>query len=129
MRMHALCRWEAGLCRSILAQRDEDGWSGVHCQATIARQAGEIAALEEELSKAQPPAPAASAPGLGSPPPHLHRDWARPRHICAGTGLTTPTSAPGLQLRSEVSEMRLVRERLKRREAQVGATACVGSCR
>ena len=60
----------------------------------------------------------ASAPGLGSPLPHLrrdwahplphlhrdrarplphlHRDWARPCHICAGTGLTRATSAPGL---------------------------------
>ena len=25
-----------------------------------------------------------SAPGLGSPLPHLHRDWAHPCHICAG---------------------------------------------
>jgi hypothetical protein len=31
-----------------------------------------------------------SAPGLGSPHPHLHRDWAHPAHICAGTGLTPP---------------------------------------
>jgi len=40
--------------------------------------------------------PATSAPGLGSPlhigaataspPPHLHWDWARPCHICSGTG-------------------------------------------
>jgi hypothetical protein len=41
-------------------------------------------------------APSTSAPGLGSPHPHLHRDWARPTHICIGTGLTPPTSAPGL---------------------------------
>jgi hypothetical protein len=26
--------------------------------------------------------------GLGAPLPHLHRDWAHPRHICTGTGLT-----------------------------------------
>jgi hypothetical protein len=26
---------------------------------------------------------------------HLHRDWAHPCHICTGTGLTPPTSAPG----------------------------------
>jgi hypothetical protein len=32
-------------------------------------------------------APATSAPGLGSPLPHLHRDWARPCNICTGTGL------------------------------------------
>ena len=30
-----------------------------------------------------------SAPGLGSPLPHLHQDWARPCHICARTGLTS----------------------------------------
>ncbi len=36
------------------------------------------------------------SPGLGSPPPHLHRDWAWPRHICTGTGLGPATSAPGL---------------------------------
>ncbi len=66
---------------------------------------------------------AISAPGLGSPRPHLHRDRAlrdralpchicagsgltpchicagtglTPCHICAGTGLTPATSAPGL---------------------------------
>jgi hypothetical protein len=32
--------------------------------------------------------PATSAPGLGSPLSHLHRDWARPCHICAGTWRT-----------------------------------------
>ena len=32
----------------------------------------------------------------GPPPPHLHRDWARPRHICTGTGPAPATSAPGL---------------------------------
>ncbi len=29
-----------------------------------------------------------SAPGLGSPPPHLRRDCAHPCHICTGTALT-----------------------------------------
>ena len=28
--------------------------------------------------------------------PHLHRDWAHLSHICAATGLSPPTSAPGL---------------------------------
>ena len=32
---------------------------------------------------------------LRSPPPHLHLDWAHPWHICTGTGLVPPTSAPG----------------------------------
>jgi hypothetical protein len=36
-----------------------------------------------------------SAPGLGSPPLHLHQDWARPCHICTRTGLAPSTSAPG----------------------------------
>ena len=39
---------------------------------------------------------ATSAPGLGAPLPHLHRDWAHPLLICTGTGLTPATSAPGL---------------------------------
>jgi hypothetical protein len=34
--------------------------------------------------------------GTGPTLPHLHRDWARPCHICTGTGLAPPTSAPGL---------------------------------
>jgi hypothetical protein len=36
----------------------------------------------------------------GSPLPHLHQDWAHHGHICAGTGLTPPTSAPGLGSRA-----------------------------
>ena len=31
-----------------------------------------------------------------SGPSHQHRDWAHRSHICTGTGLTAPTSAPGL---------------------------------
>ncbi len=41
------------------------------------------------------PAAAASAPGPGSPLPHLRWDRARSCHICAGTGLAAATSAPG----------------------------------
>ena len=50
-------------------------------------------------------APLACVRVLGSPRPHLHRDWAAhicagtgltPAHICTGTGLAPPTSAPGL---------------------------------
>ena len=40
--------------------------------------------------------PPTSAPGLGSPLPHLHRDLAHRCHICTGTGLAPPTSAAGL---------------------------------
>ncbi len=50
---------------------------------------------------------ATSSPGLGSPRPPLHRDWAHPSHhctgtwshpfhICTGPALTRATSAPGL---------------------------------
>ena len=39
------------------------------------------------------PAAATSAPGLGSPVPHLHRDWARPCHIC--TVLCAPPTFSG----------------------------------
>jgi hypothetical protein len=45
-----------------------------------------------------------SAPRLGSPLAHLRRDWARPLHICAGTGLAPCTSAPGL--RSPLPDLR-----------------------
>jgi hypothetical protein len=40
--------------------------------------------------------PATSAPGLGSPLPHLRRDCAHRFHICAATGLTPAASAPRL---------------------------------
>jgi hypothetical protein len=40
---------------------------------------------------------ATSAPGLGSPRPHLRRDWAHPALICTCTGTgSCPKSAPGL---------------------------------
>ena len=39
---------------------------------------------------------ATSAPGLGTPRPHLRRDQTRPAHICTGTGPSPSTSAPGL---------------------------------
>ena len=42
------------------------------------------------------PTPPTSAPGMGSPRSHLHRDGAHPAHICTRTGLTPLTSAPGL---------------------------------
>ena len=35
-------------------------------------------------------------PGVALRMPHLRRGWARPCHICTGTGLTPPTSALGL---------------------------------
>jgi hypothetical protein len=32
--------------------------------------------------------------GLGSPRPHLHRDWAHPAHICTGTCFVRASAAP-----------------------------------
>jgi hypothetical protein len=32
---------------------------------------------------------------LDPPPPHLHRDWAHPRHICSGTGCRCGRTDPG----------------------------------
>ena len=40
--------------------------------------------------------PVTSAPRLGSPLPHLHRDRARPCHASTGTVRTPATPAPGL---------------------------------
>jgi hypothetical protein len=49
-----------------------------------------------------------SSPGLGPPLPHLRRDWARPCHICTGTGLgpalLTRTLAHARTLRTRASE-------------------------
>ena len=63
---------------------------------------------QQELKKSlenRPTVPCVSlmcTPGRGSPPPHLHRDWARPCHICTGTGLAPchicTGTAPGLGL-------------------------------
>ena len=39
-------------------------------------------------------APATSAPGLGSPRPHLRRDWAHPAHIRTGTQVPHVPRAP-----------------------------------
>ena len=52
----------------------------------------------ERPSLDMPKARATSAPGLGSPQPHLHRDWAHPCHICTGAGLTPAESASGTGL-------------------------------
>jgi hypothetical protein len=47
-----------------------------------------------------------SATRLGPPHPHLRRDWARRGHICAGTGLTPATFAPGLGAPAAMSALR-----------------------
>jgi hypothetical protein len=84
-------------------ERDDDEWrrpwrrtapdgriafAPPHRDASVHHLAATIA-----IHRPCPPsaAPATSAPGLGSPLPHQHRDWARPCHISLGT-----SSAPGL---------------------------------
>ncbi len=51
---------------------------------------------QDEHAGQQDRAPAGTTGVAANPRPHLRRDWAHPAHICAGTGLTPPTSAPGL---------------------------------
>ena len=64
-------------------------------RATNARAQTAIAQADRE------PHPTA-APGA-PPGPLLHWDWAHPCHIFTGTGLTAPTSAPGLGSRVPTS--------------------------
>ena len=75
--------------------------------------------------------PATSAPGLGSPLPHLrrdrashlHEDCARPAHICTGTGLGPAKSAPGLGLGTATSAPGLRSPRPHLRGTRRGARA------
>jgi hypothetical protein len=48
--------------------------------------------------------PAISAPGLGSPLPHLHRDWVHRLHICTGNGLMDAGAAH--EASSDLSRLR-----------------------
>jgi hypothetical protein len=66
---------------------------------TLARALWELSRqpmLQAKMQYSPRFAAATSAPGLGSPQPLMHRDWAHPCHICTGTGLTSATCAPGL---------------------------------
>ena len=74
------------------------------CRARCHR-AGHADVRVPRSTRTKPPRPsgsdaalatATSAPGLGSPLPHLHRNWAHPCHICTGTRLAAATSALGL---------------------------------
>ncbi len=77
-----------------------------------------------------------SVPGLGSPLPHLHRDWARPCHICTGTGLAPATSAPPTFSRSGLTPAASAPALGLRRAARSGAVwgvsahsvSRIGSC-
>ena len=64
---------------------DTEGWPDGTKQSAPAHSCG--TSHEVGASTRFAAAPATSA---------LHWDWAHPCHICAGTGLTPPTSAPGL---------------------------------
>jgi hypothetical protein len=50
--------------------------------------------------------PATSAPGLGSPLPHLCRDWAHPCHICTGSARARSACAAGGGLPGRTSRFR-----------------------
>ena len=66
---------------------------------TLARALWELSRqpmLQAKMQYSPRFAAATSAPGLGSPQPLMHRDWAHPCHICTGAGLAPTTSAPGL---------------------------------
>ena len=75
-RRGALAAWQIDAAAAIAHNRAGQGSARARARARVVR--------------------GTSAPGLGSPRPHLCRDWAHPAHICAGTRLTPPTSAPGL---------------------------------
>jgi hypothetical protein len=72
-------------------ETDADHKTGLQMQMEAER--ADRHRLEEELAEA-----AAHIMHLRAqaPLPLLRRDWARPSHICTGTGLTPATSAPGL---------------------------------
>ena len=68
-----------------------------------------------------------SAPGLGSPLPHLHRDWARPCHICTGTGTSAQgpdTLGPHRTAQSPKSLARPTAVRLRARAAGRRRSGC-----
>ena len=91
----ALARWRDRIRRGGLIWRKWDGTgAGCPCSGKAGGQSQAGPCRQGDTGpRRNPPT---SAPGLGSPLPHLHRDWAHPSHICTGTGLTPPTSAPGL---------------------------------
>jgi hypothetical protein len=65
---------------------------------------------------------------MGSPRPHLRLDWARPAHICAGAGLTPPTSAPGLgSPRPHLRRSRAYPARIRTRIGLAPAHICAGT--
>ncbi len=86
-------------------------------------------------SGAHPPPGRTPAAGMGSPRPHLRRDWAhslshlrqglaRPCHICTRTGLAPATSAPGPGLTPATSATRLGARRAVRRFGSGHSTLC-----
>jgi hypothetical protein len=68
----------------------------VGCELPPTSASGLGSPLRKSASGLRPFA-ATSARGWGLPVSLLRRDWAHPAHICTGTALTPPTSAPGLR--------------------------------
>ena len=50
-------------------------------------------------------APPTYSSGLGSPPPHLHRDWAHPSHVFPGTGLAAAHICAGTGPHSQARQL------------------------
>jgi hypothetical protein len=73
------------------------GYPCVPCQPVVRRPTTVTGRTSQLTARGTPVIAATSAPRLGLSLPHLHRDCARPCHICAGTRLTPATSAPGLR--------------------------------
>ena len=68
--------------------------------------------------------PATSAPGLGSPLPHPHRDWARPCHIRTRTCTGPPAEAALCRIGAVLFHVRP-----QRRRQRSGLHGTVGICR
>jgi hypothetical protein len=73
------------------------GYPCVPRQPVVGRPTTVTGRTSQLTARGTPVIAATSAPRLGLSLPHLHRDCARPCHICAGTRLTPATSAPGLR--------------------------------
>jgi hypothetical protein len=89
----------ACVCREKVRQSAEANGVADRIEIRPFAERGPLAAGRGAIRTGTGLTPATSAAGLGSPLPHLlrdwahpllhlHRDWAHPCHICCGTGLT-----------------------------------------
>jgi len=76
----------ARICRV----RRASSWSAARASSPMSS----LAAPRRNTRPASAPGLSQPGPGL-APVPHPHQDWARPAHICTGTGLNPATSVPG----------------------------------